>query len=62
MSVLRDDSDEPLAALIYDPALLEDPKLLGAVTSAARLALKNSRLQAELRARLHEVRDRAPGS
>jgi len=48
---------EPLAALVYDPALLEDPKLLEAVTAAARLALENSRLQAELRARLLEVRE-----
>jgi signal transduction histidine kinase len=57
VSVLRDDSDEPLAALVYDPALLEDPKLLGAVTAAAQFALENSRLQAELRARLLEVRE-----
>ena len=56
VSVLRHD-DEPLAALVYDPALLEDPKLLEAVSAAARLALENSRLQAELRARLLEVRD-----
>jgi signal transduction histidine kinase len=47
----------PLAALIYDPALMEDPKLLGAVAAAARLALENSRLQADLRARLLEVRE-----
>ena len=57
VSVLRDDSDEPLAALVYDPALLEDPKLLEAVSSAAQFALENSRLQAELRARLHDVRE-----
>jgi signal transduction histidine kinase len=57
VSVLRDDSGEPLAALIHDPALLEDPKLLGAVSSAAQFALENSRLQAELRARLHDVRE-----
>jgi signal transduction histidine kinase len=56
VSVLQQD-DEPLAALVYDPALLEDPKLLGAVTNAARLALENSRLQAELRARLQQIRD-----
>jgi signal transduction histidine kinase len=56
VSVLRHD-DEPLAALIYDPALLEDPKLLESVSAAARLALENSRLQAELRARLLEVRE-----
>jgi signal transduction histidine kinase len=57
VSVLRDDRGEPLAALVYDPALLEDPKLLGAVSAAAQLALENSRLQAELRSRLHEVRE-----
>ncbi len=57
VSVLRDDSDEPLAALVYDPALLEDPKLLGAVSAAAQFALENSRLQAELRSRLHDVRE-----
>jgi signal transduction histidine kinase len=56
VSALEQDG-EPLAALIYDPALLEDPKLLGAVTNAARLALENSRLQAELRARLHQIRE-----
>ena len=56
VSVLRHDG-EPLAALVYDPALLEDPRLLEAVTAAARLALENSRLQAELRARLLEVRE-----
>jgi signal transduction histidine kinase len=57
VSVLRDDSEEPLAALVYDPALLEDPKLLEAVSAAAQFALENSRLQAELRARLHDVRE-----
>ena len=56
VSVLRQ-GDEPLAALLYDPALLEEPKLLGAVAAAARLALENSRLQADLRARLHEIRE-----
>ena len=56
VSVLQQ-GDEPPAALVYDPALLEDPKLLGAVTAAARMTLENSRLQAELRARLHEIRE-----
>jgi signal transduction histidine kinase len=57
ITVLRDDNEEPLAALVYDPALLEDPKLLGAVSAAAQFALENSRLHAELRARLHDVRE-----
>ena len=45
-----------LAALSYDPSLQEDPKLIEAVSSAARLSLENARLQAELRAQLREVR------
>ncbi len=56
VSVLRH-AGEPLAALIYDPALREDPRLLEAVSAAARLALENSRLEADLRARLHDVRE-----
>jgi signal transduction histidine kinase len=47
----------PLAALGYDASLLEEPALVEGVAGAARLALENSRLQAELRARLLEVRE-----
>jgi signal transduction histidine kinase len=45
-----------VAALIHDPALAADPELLAAVGAAASLALENTRLQAELRAQLAEVR------
>jgi signal transduction histidine kinase len=45
-----------LAALVYDPALMDEPELLDAVGAAASLALENARLQAELRAQLVEVR------
>jgi signal transduction histidine kinase len=55
-SVLRHEG-KPLAAVVYDPALLEDRRLLDAVLAAARMALENSRLQADLRARLLEVRE-----
>ena len=48
---------EPLAALSYDASLLEDPTLVDHVTAVARLALENSRLQAEVGARLLEVRE-----
>jgi signal transduction histidine kinase len=48
---------KPLAALIHDPAVdEEDPDLIAAAGSAARLALENERLQAEVRASLEEVR------
>jgi signal transduction histidine kinase len=45
-----------VAALVHDAALSDDPDLLNAVGAAASLALDNLRLQAELRARLGEVR------
>jgi signal transduction histidine kinase len=48
-------SGAPVAALIHDPGLREDPELLQAVGAAAGLALENERLQAELRAKLQEL-------
>lgn len=48
--------DAPVAALLHDPVLLERPGLLEAAGAAARLALENERLQAELRAQLAELR------
>lgn len=48
---------KPLAVLIHDPAVdEEDPGLVEAAGSAARLALERERLQAEVRASLEEVR------
>ncbi len=47
---------DELAAMIHDPVLLDQPALLEAAGSAARLALENERLQAELRAQLEELR------
>jgi len=46
---------QPVAALVHDPAVLEDPGLLEAVASAAQLAAANARLQAEVRARVEEL-------
>jgi signal transduction histidine kinase len=46
----------PTAALIHDPALLEQPALLRSAGAAARLTIENERLQAELRLQLAEVR------
>jgi signal transduction histidine kinase len=43
---------EPVAALVHDPAVLDDPALLDAVAAAARLEAANSRLQADVRARV----------
>src|SRR5215469_18797526 len=44
-----------VAVLVHDPAVLDDPALLAAVGSAARLAVANARLQAEVSARVGEV-------
>src|SRR5262249_6560100 len=47
----------PLAALVYDPSLLEEPELVSSVGAAARLALENAQLQAEARAQLAQVKE-----
>lgn len=47
---------QPMAVLVHDPAVLGDPGLIDAVGSAAKLAAANARLQAEVRARLVEIR------
>jgi signal transduction histidine kinase len=44
-----------VAALLHDPALDEDPVLVRAAASTARLAIENDRLHAQVRAQLSEV-------
>jgi hypothetical protein len=51
-----DDDGEPVAALVHESTLLVDPELMSAVASATRLAVSNARLQADVRARVAEVR------
>jgi signal transduction histidine kinase len=46
---------QPVAVLVHDPAVLEDPGLLEAVASAAQLAAANARLRAEVQARVQEL-------
>src|SRR5439155_9934345 len=48
---------EPIAALVHDPSLLDNPKLMDAAAAAARLSLENARLHAETRAQLAQVRE-----
>jgi signal transduction histidine kinase len=47
---------EHVAALLYDKSLQDEDELVAAVSAAADMALENGRLQAELRARLQELR------
>jgi signal transduction histidine kinase len=47
----------PLAAIVYDPSLLEEPELVEAAGATARMALENARLHAQTRAQLRQVRE-----
>jgi signal transduction histidine kinase len=47
---------EEVAALVHDPALLDEPALVEAVRATAGLVLENERLAAEVRSQLAEVR------
>jgi signal transduction histidine kinase len=51
------DQDEPVAAVLHDATLVDEPHLLEASVAAARLALENARLQAETRAQLAIVQE-----
>jgi signal transduction histidine kinase len=44
-----------IAAIVHDPALLDDPDLVRAAGAAAALGLENERLDAELRAKVEEL-------
>jgi signal transduction histidine kinase len=48
---------QPLAVLLHDPTLRDEPKLVEAVAAAARLSLVNARLHAEVRAQLETVQE-----
>ena len=48
---------EPLAAVVHDPILRDEPELIEVAAAAARLALENARLQAEVQAQLAKVKE-----
>lgn len=48
--------DGPLAAIIHDPALSQERRLIDGVAAVAQLAIENARLHAEVKAQLEEVR------
>ena len=55
-TTLIDRNDEHVAALLHGRALGDEHQLLEAVGAAAGMSLENARLQAELRARVEELR------
>jgi hypothetical protein len=54
--MIRDDAGEPAAAILHDPAVLDDPVLANAVVAAVRIAVANVRLQAQVLVKVEEVR------
>jgi signal transduction histidine kinase len=46
---------QTVAALVHDPAVLDDPELVGALAAASRLEAAHARLRAEVRAQLAEL-------
>jgi signal transduction histidine kinase len=56
MATIVEREGNRVAAIVHDEALAHDPDLLRAVSAAAGLALENERLQAQLQARLGELR------
>jgi signal transduction histidine kinase len=55
VATVIDQDGRPLAALVHDTSLTEEPELLDAVAAATGLALENGRLRAELLARVQEL-------
>src|SRR5512133_446552 len=51
-----DYADSPVAAIVHDAALREEPELLEAITSAARIALERDKLLVEVKARAERYR------
>jgi PAS domain S-box-containing protein len=51
-----DYADRPVAAIVHDAALREEPELLHAITGAARIALERDKLLVEVRARAERYR------
>ncbi len=52
VTLIDGDSGVPVAALLHDEALLEDPGLVGAIVATVRLTIDNERLRRELQDRL----------
>jgi signal transduction histidine kinase len=54
-ATLIEQAGEPLAVLVHDAAVLDDPAHVEAVAAAARLAVSSARMQAEAHVRIEQV-------
>ena len=50
-----DDEGQPVAVLLHDRAVLEDPRLVSGVATAARLAMTNAQMLADIRSRVGDL-------
>jgi signal transduction histidine kinase len=57
VATVVDDHGVPVAAIVHDAALADERELIAAVGAAATLTLENERLDAELRAKVEELRE-----
>ena len=55
VTLIDGDAGVPLAALVHDEALLEDPGLVGAIVATVRLTVDNERLRRELQDRYDDL-------
>jgi signal transduction histidine kinase len=53
--LVHDERGNPAAAIVHDPAVLDEPGLREAVTAAVRIAVANVGLQSRVRAKVDEV-------
>jgi signal transduction histidine kinase len=54
--LVGNDEGKPAAAIVHDPAVLDEQLLAEAVTAAVRIAVANADLQAQVQARVEQVR------
>ena len=54
--LVGNDEGKPAAAIVHDTAVLDEPLLAEAVTAAMRIAVGNADLQAQVQARVEQVR------
>jgi PAS domain S-box-containing protein len=54
-TLVTTEDGSPVAAIVHDRALLDEPELVEGVVAAARLALQRNRLQSELAIRLDQL-------
>ena len=57
VATIVEDHGKPVAAIVHDGSLADERDLIAAVGAAATLTLENERLDAELRAKVEELRE-----